>query len=146
MTAIDTDLLRQTWAQARTCGDDAFARWFYATLTLEHPELRGMFAVHMAEQRRKLMATLAVVVRDADRLDDLADTLQRLGADHATRYGVRPEHYGPVGRALLDTLAHFLGPAWTADVEAAWTAAYTAVADVMVAAAPLDPVDEGDPR
>jgi NAD(P)H-flavin reductase len=44
---------------------------------------------------------------------------------------VRPEHYPPVGEALLATLEHFCGAGWDADLAADWLQAYTVVAQTM---------------
>ncbi len=40
-------------------------------------------------------------------------------------------HYDSVGAALLWTLEQGLGDAWTAEVKAAWAAAYALLAGVM---------------
>ncbi|MEU5387560.1 hypothetical protein ABZ391_27465, partial [Kitasatospora cineracea] len=39
-----------------------------------------------------------------------------------------------VGGSLLASLAHFAGDAWTPEIEAAWTALYGVITDVMSAA------------
>jgi hemoglobin-like flavoprotein len=44
-------------------------------------------------------------------------------------YGVKPEHYAPVGVALLWTLERGLGTEWTPDLAAAWTAPAAFLAD-----------------
>jgi len=49
---------------------------------------------------------------------------------------VQAHHYATVGDALLWTLAHCFGPAFTAEVRVAWTAAYQLLAGVMQEAAP----------
>ena len=46
-----------------------------------------------------------------------------------------PEHYEPVGAALLWTLGQGLGDGFTPDVEDAWTITYTALAAAMIEAA-----------
>lgn len=56
--------------------------------------------------------------------------LRELGRRHVA-YGVRVEHYDPVGAALLWTLAQGLGPAFADPVRDAWTAAYALVARTM---------------
>jgi hemoglobin-like flavoprotein len=56
--------------------------------------------------------------------------VQRLGARH-TGYGVQPQHYQTVGAAILWTLAQGLGDAFTPEVEEAWTAVYTLLAETM---------------
>jgi hemoglobin-like flavoprotein len=60
--------------------------------------------------------------------------VEDLGRRHS-RYGVTPEHYKPVGEALLWTLEKGLGPAFTPPVKEAWTGAYTTLASVMTSAA-----------
>jgi hemoglobin-like flavoprotein len=130
---VNPDLLRQTWAQVGRYGD-AVALDFYARLFLEHPEVRHLFGADMSEQRRKITATIGLVVRSGDNLPAVVPILQRLGRDHR-RFGAQDEHYTAVGDALLQTLAHFLGDDWTDDVADTWTQAYTTVAQVMIDAA-----------
>ena len=77
---------------------------------------------------------MTVVVKSIDKLDTLIPAIEALGRRHAG-YGVKPGDYATVGRALLDTLRMGLGEAFTPEVEAAWTEAYTLLARVMQAAA-----------
>lgn len=58
--------------------------------------------------------------------------LQNLAS--ATRAGVKDEHYDTVGAALLKTLGQGLGAEFNPPVQAAWTAVYGTMADVMRAA------------
>ena len=46
-------------------------------------------------------------------------------------YGVADAHYDTVGAAMLWTLEKGLGDRWAPEVEAAWVAAYTLIADTM---------------
>ena len=43
-------------------------------------------------------------------------------------FGVKAEHYAPVGEALLWTLGQGLGDGFTPEVKQAWTTAYTTLA------------------
>jgi hemoglobin-like flavoprotein len=88
----------------------------------------------MQEQGRKLMAMLQMVVGGLRRPDELAPIVQRLGVRHRG-YGVRDAHYATVGAALLWTLEQGLGARFTPEVQAAWTSAYTLLANIMRAAA-----------
>jgi hemoglobin-like flavoprotein len=110
---------------------DTAAHLFYTRLFELDPSLRPLFRGDMRGQGRKLMLT--VVVTGLDRLDTLVPAVQALGRRHAA-YGVQPKHFDTVAAALLWTLAQGLGPAFTPDVEAAWTTAYTILADTMKAA------------
>ena len=49
-------------------------------------------------------------------------------------YGVKPQHYRLAGNALLWTLKRGLGNDWNDDLEEAWMAAYTTLAEAMIAA------------
>src|SRR6202035_3748129 len=91
-------------------------------------------ATHFAEQPRKLIQALTLVVQGLDHLEALVPTLADMGQRHA-RYGVTDGHYDTVGAALLWTLEQGLGSGWTPEVKAAWSGAYALLADVMRGAA-----------
>ena len=88
----------------------------------------------MEVQRSRLLRALVHVVQMVDRPDELVPFLEQLGRDHR-KFGVLAEHYDAVGAALLGSVAEFAGPAWTPEVEKAWTDAYTTVAGAMRTAA-----------
>ncbi|HET6763502.1 MAG TPA: globin family protein, partial [Longimicrobiaceae bacterium] len=111
------------------------AALFYNRLFILDPNLRHLFrSPDMAEQGRKLMQMLTVVVKGLDRLDQLIPAVQALGRRH-TGYGVRDHHYETVAEALLWTLQQGLGESFTPAVRQAWVEAYTVLSDVMKAAA-----------
>lgn len=131
---MDPDLLKGTWADASRHGD-RLVSWFYSWLFLEYPGTRQLFPVaDMSHQRAKLVDVLGRVVSHAADLAVVVPELERLGRSHR-RFGAIEGHYPAVGQALLATLEHFLGDAWTPDVEKTWTDAYATVAQVMIAAA-----------
>ena len=106
------------------------ARHFYATLFSRAPETRDLFPVSMEVQRSRLLRALVHVVQMVDRPDELLPFLDQLGRDHR-KFGVLSRHYDAVGAALVGTVQKFAGPAWTPEVERAWTSAYRTVADAM---------------
>ena len=123
-------LVKETWLQVTPIADRA-ALLFYGRLFEIDATTPSLFlAADMAEQRRKLIQALAVVVQGLDHLEALVPTLADLGRRHA-RYGVTDGQYVTVGAALLWTLERGLGSAWTPDVKAAWSDAYGLVAGVM---------------
>jgi len=130
---VDTAALKESWAQVAKCGDDV-PLFFYSHLFLSRPELREMFPISMSAQRDKLVGALGQVVSNVDELDNVVPYLRQLGRDHR-RFSVVAEHYNDVGRSLLTTLRHFLGPAWTESLANDWAAAYGLVAKTMVLAA-----------
>jgi hemoglobin-like flavoprotein len=127
-------LVKETWRQVAPMADTA-ARVFYDRLFEIDATTRLLFkSTNLAEQRRKLIQALTVVVQGLDHLEALVPALADLGRRHA-QYGVKAGHYQMVGAALLWTLEQGLGSAWTPDVKAAWSNAYALLADVMEAAA-----------
>ena len=106
------------------------------------PQIRSLFPDDMAEQRKKLMAALAVVVSGLGQLDTILRAASALAKRHVG-YGAEPAHYSVVSEALLWTLERGLGASWTSDVAAAWTAAYATLSDVMISAAKSDRRGQG---
>ena len=131
MTPAQVQALRASWALVEPIGDEA-ARLFYARLFELDPSLRRLFSGDMAAQGRKLLAALRATVAAVDRFDALRPVLAELGARHRG-YGVRAEHYDTVGAALLWTLQRGLQQHYSAEIDAAWRAAYGAVAQAMQA-------------
>jgi hemoglobin-like flavoprotein len=113
---------------------DQAAALFYGRLFETAPEVRALFTGDLKAQGRKLMTTIATVVNGLDDLEAIALAVCDLAKRHVA-YGVRPEHYAPVGAALLWTVEQGLGGDFTPAVSAAWAAAYAALSDMMIAAA-----------
>ncbi len=84
----------------------------------------------MDTQGAKLMQMLDVAVAQLEMPDVLIPAVQALGKRH-NGYGVRSEHYTTVAQALLWTLEHGLGPAFTPAARDAWTLSYSALANAM---------------
>ena len=130
MTPEQVTLVQQTFAQVVPVADGA-AEAFYGRLFDVAPAVKPLFRGDMTEQRRKLMAMLAVVVRGLSDLPSILPAASALAKRHVD-YGARPEHYPVVGAALLWTLERGLGPQWTPEAAAAWTAAYSIVSGFMI--------------
>lgn len=130
---MDPAALKASWAEIARHGD-AVPGFFYAWLFTVHPHLREFFPMSMAGQRDRLVAALGRIVSRVDELPTVVPFVEGLGADHR-RFDIKPDHYPPVGEALLATLAHFLGPLWTQPLAGDWTAAYETLAGVMIGAA-----------
>ncbi|WP_234023369.1 globin family protein [Sorangium cellulosum] len=127
------ELVQRSWAKVMPISDAA-AALFYDRLFELDPSVRPMFKNDMAEQKKKLMQTLAVAVDGLNNLGKLVPVLKSLGARHHG-YMVVDRHYDVVGEALLWTLREGLGDGYNSDVEAAWTEVYGLIADVMKKAA-----------
>ena len=133
MTPEQVSLVQQSFAKVAPISETA-AVLFYDRLFEIAPAVRAMFPADMTEQRKKLMATLAVVVNGLANLDSILPAASALAKRHVA-YGARAEHYPVVGSALLWTLEKGLGDAWTPDVAAAWTAAYGTLSGFMISEA-----------
>jgi hemoglobin-like flavoprotein len=133
MTPEQQRLVRDSFAKVAP-GAPAVAATFYARVFALDPTLRALFKGDMAEQGRKLMAMLGTAVANVGELETIVPTVQQLGVRHLG-YGVRDQDYDTVGAALLWTLEQGLGPDFTADVRAAWTACFGTLAGVMKDAA-----------
>ena len=78
MTPDQVTLVQQTFAQVVPVADKA-AETFYGRLFDVAPAVKPLFRGDMAEQRHKLMATLAVVVRGLSDLPSILPVRQRTG-------------------------------------------------------------------
>ena len=127
---MDAGLLRSSFDLIAP-NKDQFAEAFYQRLFAKYPQTRPLFAhTDMSQQARTLASTLALVVANVERGNDLIPTLQALGTRHKT-YGVQPDHYPIVGEVLIETFRNTLGSRWTAAFENAWIEAFSAIAQVM---------------
>jgi hemoglobin-like flavoprotein len=88
----------------------------------------------MHVQGRKLMTALATVMNSLDRFEAIIPVVHDLATRHVG-YGVDPGHYALAGTALLWTLEQSVGDEFTPELRAAWSAAYSALSEVMIAAA-----------
>ena len=138
MTPADVALVKSSFEQVKPIAANA-AALFYGRLFEIAPEVKPLFKGEITEQGRKLMTTLAVVVNGLDNLPSILPAASALAKNHVS-YGVKPDHYAPVGEALLWTLERGLGPPWTPPVAAAWTSAYTTLSGFMVGEAYGSPV------
>jgi nitric oxide dioxygenase len=130
MTPDQVRLVQQSFSKVAPISDQA-AKLFYDRLFEIAPQVKAMFPADLAEQHRKLMATLAVVVNGLGDLGSILPAASALAKRHVG-YGARAEHYPVVGAALLWTLEKGLGDGWTPDVANAWTAAYSTLSGFMI--------------
>ena len=132
----DTDqveLVQQSFAKVVPIADQA-AVLFFDRLFEIAPSVKAMFPADMTEQRKKLMATLAVVVGGLGNIESVLPAASALATRHVS-YGAKAEHYPVVGAALLWTLEKGLGEAWTPEVADAWSTAYGTLSGYMIAEA-----------
>jgi hemoglobin-like flavoprotein len=133
MTSEQVQLVQTSWEKVVPMADQA-AALFYGRLFEIDPELKPLFQSDIREQGAKLMRMITIAVRGLNEVDKLIPALEDLGRRHVD-YSVRMKDYDTVGAALLWTLERGLGEGWTRNVEEAWVAVYTLLADTMKKAA-----------
>jgi nitric oxide dioxygenase len=134
MTPEQIRLVQQSFQKVEAIQEVA-AKLFYARLWEVDPSTAPLFAKSdMALQGHKLMAALALVVNGLSRPESVIPAAQDMARRHLG-YGVTRAQYASVGAALLWTLGQGLGEGFTAEVEAAWRAAYELLSAVMIEAA-----------
>jgi hemoglobin-like flavoprotein len=133
MTPSNIALVKNSFHQITPIADQA-AALFYARLFELDPSLRPLFRGDMRAQGQKLMTMIATAVAALEHIETIIPVVRQLGARHVA-YGVREEHYGTVGAALLWALEKGLGPEFTPAVRDAWTSTYTLLANTMIDAA-----------
>ncbi|MGH3977852.1 MAG: FAD-binding oxidoreductase [Pseudonocardiaceae bacterium] len=129
-------LIRESFAVVEPHAEE-FSQFFYGMLFSIAPATRELFPANMEVQRSRLLRAVVHVVQMVDRPDDLVPFLRQLGRDHR-KFGVIATHYDSLGCALIRSLRHYAGRAWTPEVEKAWTDAYGLIAKTMQEAACAD--------
>jgi hemoglobin-like flavoprotein len=133
MTPSQIELVQDSFSKVAPISEQA-AVIFYDRLFEVAPAVRALFPDDLKEQRKKLMATLAVVVNGLGNLETVLPAASALAKRHVG-YGAKPEHYPVVGGALLWTLEQGLGDAWTPELAQAWAAAYGTLSGYMISEA-----------
>src|SRR6267142_4516359 len=130
MTPAQVQLVQHSFSKVAPIADQA-AVLFYDRVFEVAPQVKAMFPSDMTEQRKKLMATLSVVVNGLGSLESILPAASALATRHVS-YGAKAEHYPVVGGALLWTLEKGLGDGWTPEVAEAWSAAYGTLSGFMI--------------
>jgi hemoglobin-like flavoprotein len=133
MDSSQVALVQQSFEKAAAMGEKV-AEIFYSELFAIDPSLRSMFKGDMHEQRQKLLAALALVVRSLHMPEKILGPIKQLAVKHVD-YGVRAENYTYVGNALLRTLKKGFGAEFTPALSDAWVEAFRMLASVMKEAA-----------
>ncbi len=133
MTLEQIQLVKMSFAKVEPIAETT-ADLFYSRLFEIAPSVKPLFKTERSVQGRKLMASLAFVVKNLERPDVLLPAVEKLGRKHI-EYGTKDEHYEFVGQALLWTLEQGLGDGFAKPVKEAWEEAYGLLASVMIEAA-----------
>ena len=104
LTQNQIQLIEESFAAVAPQGAELVAS-FYDRLFNDFPAVKPMFAnTTPAEQQKKLLSSLVLVVQNLRKPEVLGPALEQLGARH-NEYGAVPTHYDAVGSTLLDEVA-----------------------------------------
>jgi NAD(P)H-flavin reductase/hemoglobin-like flavoprotein len=130
---LDADQIAMLEESLRLLEDraDQLVGYLFAAMFLEAPELRSLFPAAMDTQRDRLFRALTGAVGKFTEPEQLTSMLHQLGRDHH-RFGVRPEDYDVLGRALITALRHYSRDIWVPELQDAWERAYRVMAETMI--------------
>lgn len=130
MTPEEIALIQESFARVyRVKGP--LAACFYEHLFRLAPEARGLFPDDMTAQRERMVDTLAAIVRNLHQLDQVTQDVEALARSHVG-YGARPEHFGPVGIALVHALKTHHPGGLSEETCNAWVEAYALLSHLMI--------------
>ena len=128
---LNVELLEASFKLVAPQGEALVTR-FYERLFEKYPAVKPLFKnASINEQKKKLLASLVLVIQNLRHPEKLTSALQAMGARHVG-YGVKPAHYDAVGENLLSVLGEIAGEAWTPEVSQAWADAYAAIKTIML--------------
>ncbi len=130
MTPQQIQLLKKSWESIKPKASQ-LAEVFYYQLFDANPDLRVMFKGSFYEQQQKFIRMIDMIIANVNHLYVIQNDLQKSGLRHQ-EYGVKPEHYAPVGAALLSALQQSLKDEWTPEHTEAWSEAYKVLSEQML--------------
>jgi nitric oxide dioxygenase len=130
MNESQIKLVQDSFAQVAPIAQTA-AELFYGRLFEIAPQVKPMFKSDVSVQGPKLMKMLGMAVNSLNDIPALVPVIENLAVNHIA-YGVKDEHYGIVGEALIWTLGQGLGDAFTDEVKEAWLETYGLIAETMI--------------
>ena len=134
MTPQQIELIKATVPVLRENGV-ALTRYFYQRMLKHHPELKNTFNLEHQQNDRQPRALAAAVLAYAEHIENptvLAKALEHITTKHVS-LNIQAEQYAIVGENLLHSISEVLDVAMDSELIAAWQAAYTQLADLMIA-------------
>lgn len=104
---------------------------FYAHLFSKNPQVRPLFPTDLADQKKKLLASIQLVIANIRTPDALHEPLMDMGRRHVY-YKTEPAHYPVVRDTLIGVMSDMAGNAWNDEFQTAWTDALNLIAGIMI--------------
>lgn len=112
---------------------EILSRLFYRELFHLDINLKKVFPGNVVFLNRKFFNMLATL-KNVKHLEEIAESIVRMGERHLVHYGVQAEHFGILKQALLLALADHLGSRFTAELRASWSEVLDEVSAIMMQA------------
>lgn len=109
---------------------DELTHAVYERVFRYEPEVRELFPSDLGPQRAKLSHALELAVAGLTDPERLVPRLEELGRRHRG-FGVKPEHFAPFERAVLESIAELEGPRWGEALHLAWRRGFALVESAM---------------
>ncbi len=111
---------------------------FYGLLFERYPASKALFGRRSQAQQEKMLGdALTALVMQLEDGAFVERTMLAVGRKHV-EYGVEDHMYPWVGECLLETLKRGSGDAWSAELEAGWTAVINTIATIALKGAALE--------
>jgi nitric oxide dioxygenase len=121
--------IKNSWSYLLLDSEEAGAL-FYEKLFELDPSLRPLFKHSLADQSKKLVDMLTLMIANLQCMDEMKEEINALAKRHE-QYGTRPEHYQTVGLALIQTLEIQLADQWSPELAEAWQEVYAIWTEAM---------------
>lgn len=134
MTPQHIELVKATVPVLRESGV-ALTTYFYNRMLNNHPELKNTFNMDHQSTGRQPRALAAAVLAYAENIENpavLAKAIERITTKHVS-LNIQADQYAIVGENLLHSISEVLNVPMDSDLIAAWKAAYTELAEILIA-------------
>jgi len=134
MSHAEAKLVKGTFdAMIRGGKGPDFARAFYHHLFEIAPEVRDWFPKDMAEQNRKLVRTLGVLLKNLPEWHDVVGPVRALGPQHGP-FPIGPQHFEAFVTCLFKAMEEVMGASMVPDVLIPFRMAFLRLGEEMMRA------------
>mmetsp|Transcript_15583 Transcript_15583/g.43465 ORF Transcript_15583/g.43465 Transcript_15583/m.43465 type:complete len:369 (+) Transcript_15583:94-1200(+) len=143
LTDAEIGIVENTWKQVAGLGVETVGVILFKHIFTIAPDALGLFAFRKEPNVKtyetpglrahgvRVVTTVGAAVDGLRNLPALVPVLQELAIKHVG-YGVLPEHYEVVGKALMLTLKDGLGAAFTERVQVPWAKVWHTISKTMI--------------
>ena len=112
-------------------GSEFFVERFYQLMFEQHPELRPLFPETMRQQNAALLSMLDNVINGLEFIDELEETLIKLGKRHQ-KIGIQAEMYDVFVDTVVESAKQSSNNTLTENEIISWKSAFREMSDIMI--------------